>query len=418
MLKLLACTVVAGSVALLAGCNGDNNGGQSGTSLVQTQIVPGIDSSVVYSFDLGQVDPATNIYYVTDRTNKSIDVYDPSANKVTQFVNPGFAGCRTAAGAAAAGCVSAVSNDNSGPDGLDVVGPYLYVGDVNALWIMNKSSGAVVNKIVIPSSPSGLRADEGCFDSDDNIYGISTPGDNNPFMTFVDTATQTLIAKVVMNDAQGAPSGGLEACVYDKVTKMFFVNNDGSTANPHGETDGIPAKDIVALKPGGASTVVNFTSLAGVVMYPLPALCDPTGIARGPGNDLGVMCRPGTIGTKMNLVILDVTTGKVLAQVPAGGGDQIAYDARTNQWFLADSRWTSNGNSCGGGSAACPLTPVVAVVNGSTRQVVSLLPTGNNAHSIAVGSNGFVYSPFSAPTATGGGAAFPGGGLNIFFTQP
>src|SRR5215475_10756569 len=30
--------------------------------------VPGIDTSVVYSFDLGVVDPSTGLYYVTDRT--------------------------------------------------------------------------------------------------------------------------------------------------------------------------------------------------------------------------------------------------------------------------------------------------------------------------------------------------------------
>jgi hypothetical protein len=163
--------------------------------------------------------------------------------------------------------------------------------------------------------------------------------------------------------------------------------------------------------------VVNYTTLPGVVAWALPALCDPTGIARGPGNDLGVMCRPGTVGTTMNFVILDVTTGKVTAQIPAGGGDQIAYDPNSNQWFLADSRWTANGNSCGAGSASCPLTPVLGVVDGSSRQVVAMLPNGNNSHSVAVASTREVYAPFTFPTATGGGAAFPNGGLNIFVSN-
>ena len=41
-----------------------------------TLTVPGITSAVTYSFDLGAYDPATNTYYVTDRTNKSIDLVD------------------------------------------------------------------------------------------------------------------------------------------------------------------------------------------------------------------------------------------------------------------------------------------------------------------------------------------------------
>jgi hypothetical protein len=416
--SLRMCAAVVICLALLAGCGGGNGGGQSGTRLDKTVAVPGISSAVVYSFDLGTYDTSTNLYYVTDRTNKSIDVYDTFADRITQFVNPGFAGCRTVTGAPAPGCLTGVSNDNSGPDGIDVVGPYIFVGDVNALWIMNKTSGSVVNMISIPSNPTGLRADEGCFDPDDNIYAISTPADNNPFMTFVDTSTQSVIAKVVMNDSAGNASGGLEACVYDPATKRFYVNNDASTANPHGETDGIPAADIVALKPGGPTKVVNFTALAGIVTWALPALCDPTGIGRGPANDLGVMCRPGTLGAPMNFVILDVTSGKVTAQVPAGGGDQITYDSFSNQWFLADSRWTANGNSCGAGSATCPLTPVLGVVNGTSRSVVAMVPNGNNSHSVAAsGSGRQVFTPFTAPSTAGGGAAFPNGGLNIFVSN-
>jgi hypothetical protein len=102
--------------------------------------------------------------------------------------------------------------------------------------------------------------------------------------------------------------------------------------------------------------------------------------------------------------------------VPAGGGDQITYDSSTNKWYLADSRWTATGNSCGGGSAACPLTPVLGVVDGSTGSVLAMLPNGNNAHSVAVrpGHPARIFTPFTAPSAAGGGAGFPNGGLNVY----
>jgi hypothetical protein len=258
-----------------------------------------------------------------------------------------------------------------------------------------------------------LRADEGCWDSVDNIYAIATPGANNPFMTFFDTTNKsapTLIATVIMNDGAGNPSAGLEACFFDATTGNFFGNNDGSTANfagvapgnPNGEVWRIPAASIVALKA-------------------LPALCDPTGIAPGPAAEgsLGSMCRPGTLGTRMDFIIMNKTTGAIIATVAgAGGGDQITYDPTSNKWYLADSRQTPAGTSCGAGSAACPLTPKLGVVDGTTHAIVAMIPNGNNSHSVAVDSAlGKVITPFTNPSATGGGQAFPGGGINIFSTR-
>ncbi|HSW83900.1 MAG TPA: hypothetical protein VLH12_10515 [Usitatibacter sp.] len=404
-------------VLSLTGCGGSSTE-QAGPKNEGQLAVPGISSAVVYSFDLGVVDPTNGRYYVTDRTNKSIDVFD--TNPVVQFVaqfKQGFAGCNSGSPTAPTflpTCAGA-NNDMSGPDGLDIVGQNLYVGDVNALWILDKSSGAVVKKIAIPSSPTFLRADEGCFDSDDNLYAIATPGADHPFMTFVDTNTQAVVATVVMDDASGANSAGLEACTYDHTTRKFFVNNDGSTANPRGETDGIPASAIVAAKPGPA--MLTFASIAGTSVFPLGA-CDPTGLALGPGTDIGVMCRQGNVGETLTFEILDRTSGAVVANLNIGGGDQIAYDSVSNRWFLADSRWTANGKSCGGGSATCPLTPILAVVDASQHTVVSKLPNGNNSHSVAVsGARHLVITPFTNPTASGGGAAFPDGGISVFSTM-
>ena len=385
---------------------------------------------VSYSFDLGATDAATGgRYYVTDRTNKSIDVVDASSNTVVAQFQNGFAGCKLAPnGASSPSCLAvggvAVNNDASGPDGLDVVGANLFAGDVNALWVIDKTSGATVKKIGIGGT-SGLRADEGCYDKVDNIYALSSPGENPPFMTIVDAANFNVLATLYFQSA------GLEACVYDATTGNFFVNNDGSNANPRGELSGYSASTFNALKASatatGPGTQYKFpdAALAGVaaspgvtfpgttVAYALGA-CDPTGLALGPGTDIGAMCRQGNVGEALTFQILNRTTGGVVATVAAGGGDQIAYDATTNHWFLADSRWTASGNSCAGGSASCPLTPVLAVVDGASRTVLARVANGNNAHSVAVLAGTKVFTPFTAPSATGGGAAFANGGINIF----
>jgi hypothetical protein len=423
--KMLLGASLAMAALILAACGG--GGGSSGSGAGQAvykQIpVPGVTSANQYSFDLGTVDAASGTYYVTNRTSKSVDVIDIASLSVKSQFKPGFAGCFNSNGVFEASCgtvgTATINNDASGPDGLDVVGANLYVGDVNKLWVLNKSTGAVLSTVAIPSSPTGLRADEGCFDPVDNIYAISTPGDSAPFMTFLDASNPnapTVIAKLVMNNpdhttAVASPSGGLEACVFDKTTSAFFVNNDGSTANPHGEMDSIPVAAIIALKGTAPQTVGTANggwqaAIAGNKVFQLPALCDPTGIAVGPGNDIGAMCRPATVGTPLNFVILDRTNGATIKTVAgAGGGDQITYDAETKRWYLADSRATANGLSCGAGSAGCVLTPKLTVVDGATRAVVSSLSTGNNAHSIAVGG-GYAFSPYTKPSATGGGAGF------------
>ena len=405
------------ALLILAGCGGGSSGSSGTSGAPQVQIpVTGITSAVQYSFDLGAVDGASGTYYVTDRTNKSIDVFDIATLQLKTQFKPGFAGCFLANGAPSPTCNAvggvAVNNDASGPDGLDIVGANLYVGDVNKLWVLNKSTGAVVSSVSIPSSPTGLRADEGCFDAVHNIYAIATPGDDNPFMTFLDTSVTnapTVIAKVVMNSPDGTASAGLEGCTFDAATNTFFLNNDGSNTAPNGEMNGIPAAAIIALKPAAPATVGAGAggwqaAIAGAKVFALPALCDPTGIAIGPNNDIGAMCRPGTVGTRLDFVILNKFTGATIATVAgAGGGDQITYDATSKRWYLADSRATADGKSCGGGSANCVLTPKLVVVDGTTRAVVNSVPNGNNAHSVAVG-NGYVFTPFTKPSATGGGA--------------
>src|SRR6266513_4432862 len=446
--RYLTYAAAIASVLVLTYCsNGDVNTIPDPTVTLPTAAtmqVPGITSSVTYSFDLGAVDPATNTYYVTDRTNKSIDVVNLTTLKVTGQFKQAFAGCNSTTGTTTAtpialpGCNTlqgtwTVNNDASGPDGLDVVGNTLFVGDVNKLMVLNKTTGALIATIAIASTPTGLRADEGCFDPVNNLYAISTPGDDNPFMTILDTtateatgAAPTVKARLIMDNPAGTASGGLEACVFDTGvggTGKLFVNNDGNNAVPgstasRGEMDGIPVTSLTPLTGGGN---VQYTTLAGVSQYALPDVvgvtgqCDPTGIALGPGTEIGAMCRTGTIGRSLNFLVLNKTTGAVAATVVgAGGGDQITYDAPSKRWFLANSRHTANGSSCGAGTATCPLFPALTVVADdgiAAPTLVHHITNGNNAHSVAVHPGlGLVVTPFSAPTANGGGAAFANGG--------
>jgi len=392
------------AVTVLYACGGGHGASQSFPDLKSVVAVPGVSAGTNFSFDISGVDSATGRMYFTDRNNKSVDVIDIATNTFITQIHGGFAGCDT--GPTCAGA----NNDKSGPDGLNVIPgtPFIYVGDVNSVKIIDTTTNTVVNTIAIGGT-SGLRADEGCYDPDHRIYMVNSPGENPPFATFIDTTTQKIIATVLFTDpgtgASGPPSAGLEACAYDHATASFLDNNDGSTANPHGEVDVIPASFVMAGTPAAPVTLTLPvpTPANGFKIFPL-GNCDPTGLDLGPGTDMAVSCRQGTAGVPLTVEILDRTNGNVFATLNAGGGDQIAYDAATNKYYLAASRWTATGTSSGAGcTAASPCTPVLQIIDAASRTLVKTLATGNNAHSVAVDpSSHQVFMPFSSPQAPAG----------------
>ena len=373
-----------------------------------------------FSFDISGIDTVKRRMYFTDRNNKSVDVIDMATNKLLKQIG-GFSGCNTGPSCAGA------NNDKSGPDGLNVIPgtPFVYVGDVNAVKIIDTTTDTIVKTIAIGGN-SGLRADEGCYDPDHRIYMINSPGENPPFATFIDVASQSIIATVLFTDPgsgpSGPPSAGLEACIYDHATASFLNNNDGSTANPNGEVDVIPASFVLQGTPAAPVrlTLPVPTAANGFKIFPL-GNCDPTGLDLGPGTDMAVSCRQGTAGVPLTVLILNRTNGTVLATVNAGGGDQIWYDAGSNRYYLAASRWTASGKSSGAGcTAASPCTPVLQIIDAASRTLVKTVETGNNAHSVAVDpATRLVYMPISSASAPAGCATCPpntqlsGGGVLI-----
>ncbi|WP_235012210.1 hypothetical protein [Caballeronia catudaia] len=390
---------------LIAGCGGhdDDNGAPHYVSDIS---VPNVKAGVNFSFDIGIVSGSS--YYFTDRNNASLDQIDiPSKTFVKAIQGTGnlaFTG------------LGPGPNSMAGPDGATLVGGLIYVGDVNSVKIVDPGVGAVVSKITV--STTGVRADEGCLDPTHNLFMISSPEEPVPFATFINTATQTVVAKVTFTDNAGKPTAGLEACRYDPASDNFFVNVDGSTANPHGELVKLPGASVRAIPSGGTQ---NYTTLAGVTMYG-EGNCDPTGLALGPGNDIAVGCREGTTNAPLLMEIFDRSNGALLASLNAGGGDQLEYDGATNRYYNAASRWTPSGNASTNGtcSSASPCTPVLTIVDAGSRSVVTRLNTGNNAHSVAIdAATGLIFVPYSSATSPAGCSncaanGFVNGGVSVF----
>lgn len=382
MRKIIIPCLVAG--LLVSACGGS----PSGPRLIGTTPITGVGTGTNFSFDLGAI--VGNRYYVTDRNNKAVDVFDTKSTALFSQIT----GTGTNAFTGVAG-----GNATSGPDGINPVGNLLYVGDVNSVKIVDPAAKQVVKTITVGTS--GDRADEGCVDTTHGMYMISTPEAATPFASFIDTTTQTLVATVTFTDAAGAPSAGLEQCRYDAATDTFYVNNDGTTAHPHGELVAMTGASIRAIP---ANTTVNYTTLANLRTYD-EGNCDPTGLAFGPGNDIAVNCREATTGAPLLVQIMDRTNGNILASINAGGGDELEYDASTNRYYSAASRWTASGKASTSGvcSAASPCVPVLAIIDATSRTLVKQIPSGNNAHSVAVDPvTARAFMPASSGTSPAG----------------
>lgn len=415
------------ATAILAGCGGSLDPSASGPRFVARAPVPNYDATTNGSFGLGIVQNGR--FYFPDRNNKAVQVYNTATNALIGSIT-GFTGC-------SAGGLTCIGTDDakSGPNGINAITGtnLIFVSDVDRVMVVDttNSPGTVVKTISFGSTgaDAGLRADKGCFDADDKIYMVATPDAVLPFYTFISTATQQVIAKLTIDGGRFDGALGNEQCRYDPTTKNFYSNNGGTNDNPRGELQVIPANLITPFlaTPMAAGTSKKLGDLGPTVLsYPLPN-CDPTGLALGPASDIMVGCRPGDPKDPLDSLILNRTTGAIVATVAGGGGgDQLEYDAVTNRYYNAANRWHASGiNDLGGDcSATNPCAPVVTIINAATRAVVVRLATGNNAHGLAVdGVSKRIFNPISSAGTPAGCATcasnpnFLSGGVAIFATQ-
>lgn len=431
--RLIVATSVGASLVLVGcGSSSSNNSSASGPRQVANIPVENIAAGSTFSFDISTT--LGGKYYFTDRNNKSVDVVDIASNTFLGSIQGSganaFTGCLPVSGTSV--CAGA-NNGLSGPDGLNAVSAtVLYAGDVNSVKVIDTANkvggpfGTIVTTLAgvgLAPGNSGNRADEGCVDSTHHQFWISSPEDVPPTATIVDITNPlapAIAARITFTDAAAAPSAGLENCQYDAANDLWFVNNDGTTAFPHGELDVIPGASVRGIAAG---TQVNYTTLTGLKTYD-EGNCDPTGLALGPSTDIAVGCRPGTTGAPLVTKIFNRLTGALVATVPFGGGDQVEYDPTTNRYYNAGSRWTASGNAATNGTCATasPCIPSLGIIDGTSHAVVAILPTGNNAHSVGVDSiTGKIFLPYSSAAAPGGCPGcttnFANGGISVFMAQ-
>jgi hypothetical protein len=295
--------------------------------LVQMLAIPG---NPLAAFDISWVDPTRHQYYLADRSNAGVDIFD---TRTLQFVGRvgGFVG------------VSPGGNDFSGPDGVVSDGDRLYAGDGDStVKVIDVDSQTIINVV---HTGGTARADEMALQGNGQTLLAVNNADDPPFMTLISTKDGNPI--IAGHITVPGATGGLEQPTWDQKTKRFYIS--------------VPALNGSATD-GGVAVFDPKTATVEKV-YPVPN-CHPSGSALGPDQNLILGCDPPPT------TIINVVTGEVVATIPqVGGSDEVWFNSGDDRYYLAAR------NNPGG--------PVLGVIDAETNTWIQNAPTTTNAHSVA-----------------------------------
>jgi len=386
--------LLAGVGALLA-CGGVGSAwAVPGYGLLTTIPIPVTESNASGTFtgyDLSTFDPASQLYYLTDRSNNGIDVFSSKTNSFVTQIGAGLFAGNTA------------STDNAGPNGIAIAnvgsGKLLIAGDGPSTFksFNLQSDGLTVvgtprtTSTAVPGTPTPPNRVDGVAYSPTTNKILAANNASNPgFVTLIDNATGAVTRSIPLNGTGGYPNvnaDGVEATIFNTARKSFFVA-------------------VPKFNGAGAGGVIELDAATGNLLhtYDFNALglaggCGPTGVAQGLGASMVVACGDNP---SQQTVVLDPTGAgsiKTIAQV--AGGDQVSFDPTRNVFFEA-ARYQAGG-------------PVLGVIDGATGSFLQNLPITFNDHSVAADPiSGEVFVAFGASTATDPNPYCAAGCIGVF----
>ena len=322
------------------------------------------------SFDIGYVDSAAHRYYVTDRNNAAVDVFNTLTNTFVTRIG-GFTGI-------------VPGFDQSAPNGVVRVG-------ANELWasdgVVNGASRVQVinlntNQIVATLSTGGVaRADEIAYNPNNNQVMVINNADPTPFATIISTDpnNRQILHKITITDAMGnnLATDGLEQPVWDAADGKYYLS-------------------VPTVGNGATGAIARIDPVTFAVDL-LPIDVNPAGLALGPNDHLLVgASNPG------KSEIID-TLGNLIANIPqVSGSDEVWYNSGDNHYYLA--------------ARDNPTGPVLGIVDAGTNTWLQNVATDFNAHSVAADSvNNEIFVPL---TPNAGDPSCVNGCIGVYAAVP
>src|SRR5437899_1365677 len=298
------------------------------------------------SSDILWVDQATGRLFLTDRTNRAIDIFD-AVNDLFVTRVTGFAGPTGAPG---------VTN-GPGPNGVLVTDDnIMWVGDGNSTLQevnLNLSPPRITHTISV-GGPTDGRADELGYDPIERIVMIANNASVPPHVTFVSADTYAVLGQIQFPDASG-----LEQPWWDAQLHRFLFT-------------------VPATPPYVA--VVDPRSLKVRKKYTIPGCASGmNGIVLGPFQRMLV----SACGRAYIMNAIDGHVINMITQV--GGGDEVWYNAGDNRYYLISTDSTGQ--------------TVLGVIDGETSAWIQNVPAPGARNPSAFAGNNHVFAAVQAPAA-------------------
>jgi hypothetical protein len=381
---MLAASTLFGVLSLApsgAALGDEDERNEAAVKLLTTIPYPA-DLHALHAFDISWVDADTQLYYLGDRSNASVDVFDVKHNRFVKTIKAGFKGV-------VFNSKGAGNNDESGPNGVVVSGRWLFVTDAPSRVVaIDLTTDKKVSEVSTGGEP-GVRADELAFDPEGGVILAVNNADDPPFATLIkvdtNTGKLTLGKRITFkNFGPGADTAtnGAEQPVWDPGTGRFYI----SIPEINGPGDGT----------GQIGAVAQINPHTGAVEATFHVrLCQPGGLTLGPKQDLLIGCSvvfdtAGKVWNRTNptsiaaptQIIIDANGGTNDASVAGvGGSDEVWFNRGDRRYYTA-----SRNN---------PTGPVLGVIDAESQTLVQIVPTVNaagkanvfpagSAHSVAV----------------------------------
>src|SRR5437870_1516020 len=299
------------------------------------------------SSDILWVDQPSGRLFVTDRTNRALDIFDAVNNVFVARVT-GFVGAAGTPG---------VTN-GPGPNGVLVTEDnIMWVGDGNSTLQevdLNLSPPRITHSISV-GGPTDGRADELGYDPIERVVLVANNASVPPHLTFVSADTYRVLGQITLSDATG-----LEQPWWDAQLHRFLVT-------------------VPATPPYVA--VIDPRSMRVRKKYTIPGCPGPNmnGIILGPFQRMLVSAcgRP---------YIMNAIDGHVINMIKeVGGGDEVWYNAGDNRFYVTSTDSTGQ--------------TVLGVIDGETSTWIQNVPAPGIRNPSAFVGNNHVFAAVAAPAA-------------------
>lgn len=297
------------------------------------------------SFDISFVDPQLGLYFLADRTNKTVDQVVTSTNAISQLAVGSFVGVQSGSDTSGPNGVITANNHTEvwAADGVlcnnaqNACGSTTPATQTSRVQVIDLKTGKVTHSI---DTGGQRRADELCEDPQQHVVLVANDDPLDLFLTFISTESYKIIGKIELNGTD--PNGqkinatdGIEQCQWNPRTRKFYlaipeVNGSGDNSVPGAVLEINPASiKVERVFP------IDFGFLAKTGSTPATGDClGPQGLAIGPQREILLGCSNAGAGS----VIINELDGSLVRNLPGlNGNDEVWYNPGDNHYFLAGS---------------------------------------------------------------------------------